>query len=115
MSHTHVHVCHDMCHIHSAEEEKGVDCIPQFKAMQECFLKFPEQYRSFNDDDDDDDESSSEQTTPPPPAHAQDGNESTTSKLEAKDSGSKLEPQTDSRSKTENVESNSGAMLTVAN
>ena len=28
----------------SEEEEKGSDCIPQFKAMQECFQKYPELY-----------------------------------------------------------------------
>ena len=90
----------------SVEEEKGVDCIPQFKAMQECFIKFPEEYGRFNDDD----EASSEQTTPPP--SSSDGNESAASKLETNNIP---EPKSDSRSKLENVEGNSGAILTVAN
>ncbi len=43
---------HPLTHIYSEEEEKGSDCIPQFKGMQECFLKYPEEYSRFNDDDD---------------------------------------------------------------
>lgn len=28
-----------------------MDCIPQFRAMQECFKKYPEEYSKFNDDE----------------------------------------------------------------
>lgn len=36
----------------SEEEEKGSDCIPQFRTMQECFEKYPEVYGKYADDDD---------------------------------------------------------------
>ena len=39
------------CFHHSTEDPKGVDCIPQFKAMQECFLKYPDLYPQDDDDD----------------------------------------------------------------
>ena len=42
------------------EEEKGEDCIPQFKGMQDCFLKYPEKYSRFTEGDEDEKESSSE-------------------------------------------------------
>ena len=32
------------CFVSSKEEEKGSDCIEQFKAMQECFAAHPEEY-----------------------------------------------------------------------
>lgn len=43
--------CHRNLFSHSEEEEKGVDCIPQFRAMQECFLKYPEEYGKFTEDE----------------------------------------------------------------
>ena len=35
----------------SEEEEKGSDCIPQFKKMQECFQQYPELYKDYDEDD----------------------------------------------------------------
>ena len=35
----------------SEEEEKGIDCIPQFQAMQACFQKHPEEYAEYSDDE----------------------------------------------------------------
>ena len=32
------------CFHYSKEETKGSDCIPQFRAMQDCFHKYPELY-----------------------------------------------------------------------
>jgi intermembrane space import and assembly protein 40 len=50
----------------SEEEEKGVDCIPQFKNMQECFLDHPEEYGKFVDEEDEaKDRPSIEGGTPP--------------------------------------------------
>lgn len=40
------------CFHYSEEDPKGADCIPQFKAMQECFQKYPELYPQDDDDDD---------------------------------------------------------------
>lgn len=37
------------CFHYSEEEPKGSDCIPQFRDMQECFVKYPEIYG--NDDE----------------------------------------------------------------
>ena len=37
----------------SEAEEKGSDCIPQFRTMQECFEKHPEEYGKYADNDDD--------------------------------------------------------------
>lgn len=37
--------------IFSEAEEKGSDCIPQFRTMQECFEKHPEVYGKYADDD----------------------------------------------------------------
>lgn len=37
----------------SEAEEKGSDCIPQFRGMQECFEKHPEEYGKYADSDDD--------------------------------------------------------------
>lgn len=28
-----------------------MDCIPQFRTMQECFLKYPEEYGKFNEEE----------------------------------------------------------------
>ena len=38
---------------YSEEEEKGSDCIPQFRTMQECFEKYPEVYGKYADDPED--------------------------------------------------------------
>ena len=63
LSHTHTHT---HAHTHSTEEEKGSDCIPQFRAMQECFLEHPEEYGKFSDDDEENEGTSkdSEETAP---------------------------------------------------
>lgn len=56
-------------HSVSEEEEKGVDCIPQFKSMQECFFKYPEEYGKFTEDEEEGAEEKKgvvEQTAPPP-------------------------------------------------
>ena len=42
--------------VRSTEEEKGSDCIPQFRGMQECFQKYPEVYGRYTDDDDEENE-----------------------------------------------------------
>ena len=44
------------CFHYSTAEEKGMDCIPQFRAMQECFQKHPEEYGKYADDDDEEEE-----------------------------------------------------------
>ena len=45
----------------SEAEEKGSDCIPQFRTMQECFEKHPEEYGKYADNDDDDDSEEAEE------------------------------------------------------
>ena len=35
---------------YSTAEEKGSDCIDKFKAMQECFQRFPELYKDYDED-----------------------------------------------------------------
>ncbi len=52
----------------SEEEEKGVDCISQFRTMQECFKKYPEEYSKFNDDEEGGGEGKPSQTDDKPPA-----------------------------------------------
>lgn len=37
-----------------------MDCIPQFRAMQECFQKYPEEYGRFNDDEEEEKEGEGE-------------------------------------------------------
>lgn len=32
------------CFVHSTQEPKGMDCIEQFKGMQDCFRRHPETY-----------------------------------------------------------------------
>lgn len=39
------------CFHYSEAEPKGVDCIDQFKSMQECFVKYPELYGALDDDE----------------------------------------------------------------
>lgn len=34
----------------STAEEKGSDCIDKFKGMQECFQRFPELYKDYDED-----------------------------------------------------------------
>ena len=51
--------CSNTCF--SEVEEKGSDCIPQFRAMQECFEKYPEEYGKYADSDDTE-EGSNEET-----------------------------------------------------
>jgi len=38
------------CFHYSEVEPKGVDCLEQFKSMQDCFLSYPEIYGSLDDD-----------------------------------------------------------------
>ncbi len=38
----------------SEEEEKGSDCIPQFRAMQDCFLEHPDEYGKYDDQEEED-------------------------------------------------------------
>lgn len=40
------------CFVYSEEEPKGIDCIEKFKAMQDCFRKYPEIYSEELRDDD---------------------------------------------------------------
>lgn len=44
------------CFHYSEVEPKGTDCIPQFRDMQECFVKYPEIYGKDDELDDDDEE-----------------------------------------------------------
>ena len=57
-THTHTHT-----HNNSEDEEKGSDCIPQFKTMQECFQKHPEMYSKYNDEDNKDEGPSEDNTS----------------------------------------------------
>ncbi|KAL8278172.1 hypothetical protein RQP46_009345 [Phenoliferia psychrophenolica] len=38
------------CFVYSEDEPKGVDCVDKFRAMQECFRKYPEIYGSDGDE-----------------------------------------------------------------
>ena len=83
--------------VFSQEEEKGVDCIPQFKGMQECFMKYPEEYGKFTEDEDDEKRESDKAA-------------SDTKTKAIIDSGSELE--NNSKSGTELIaKSNSGSKL----
>lgn len=44
------------CFHYSEAEPKGSDCIPQFRDMQECFVKYPEVYGKDDEEAYDDDE-----------------------------------------------------------
>lgn len=46
------------CFHYSEVEPKGSDCIPQFRDMQECFVKYPEIYGKDDDELDDEEEDS---------------------------------------------------------
>ncbi|PVU97457.1 hypothetical protein BB561_000560 [Smittium simulii] len=43
------------CFVYSTEEQKGIDCVEKFQAMQDCFRAHPEEYGPELVDDDDDD------------------------------------------------------------
>ena len=43
------------CFHYSTAEEKGMDCIPQFRAMQECFHNHPEEYGKYSEDEEEED------------------------------------------------------------
>ncbi|KAJ3194915.1 Guanine nucleotide-binding protein-like 3 [Irineochytrium annulatum] len=72
------------CFVYSKEEPKGLDCVNQFRLMQECFRKYPEVYgpeltgddeddEDDDEDDDDDDEESdmaSAKLDMMPPSHS---------------------------------------------
>jgi intermembrane space import and assembly protein 40 len=38
------------CFHYSTAEEKGSDCIDKFRAMQECFQKYPDLYKDYEED-----------------------------------------------------------------
>lgn len=44
------------CFVYSQEDPKGMDCIEQFKGMQECFRRFPEVYGAELEDEGEDGE-----------------------------------------------------------
>ena len=44
------------CFHYSEEEPKGSDCIPQFRDMQECFVKYPEIYGNDDEETPEDEE-----------------------------------------------------------
>ncbi|CAM0139060.1 putative ATP-dependent RNA helicase ucp12 [Umbelopsis sp. WA50703] len=44
------------CFVYSEAEPKGVDCVENFRAMQDCFRQHPDIYGNEIDDDDDDEE-----------------------------------------------------------
>jgi intermembrane space import and assembly protein 40 len=41
------------CFVFSEAEPKGIDCVENFKAMQDCFRKHPEHYKDEIEDDED--------------------------------------------------------------
>ena len=43
------------CFHYSEADPKGSDCIPQFRDMQECFVKYPEMYGKDDELDEEDD------------------------------------------------------------
>merc|ERR1712028_17533 len=61
-----------LCFINSNEEQKGMDCVDLFIAMQDCFKEHPETFEKYaalsggDDDDDDDEEEFDEPPTPSP-------------------------------------------------
>ncbi|KAJ3099703.1 Oxidoreductase [Phlyctochytrium planicorne] len=54
------------CFVYSKEEPKGLDCIEQFRAMQECFRQHPDIYgpdltkEDLDDEDDEEEDAKSE-------------------------------------------------------
>ncbi|KAI9295717.1 hypothetical protein K502DRAFT_283520, partial [Neoconidiobolus thromboides FSU 785] len=43
------------CFLTSTEEPKGIDCVENFRAMQDCMRQFPEIYADQLDDEDKED------------------------------------------------------------
>ena len=41
------------CFVFSEEEPKGIDCVDNFKGMQDCFRKYPEHYKEELEDEED--------------------------------------------------------------
>lgn len=39
------------CFVFSEQEPKGIDCVEHFKAMQDCFRKYPEHYKEELEDE----------------------------------------------------------------
>lgn len=67
MSHMHIYILM-YNNYNSEEEEKGSDCIDQFRNMQECFFKYPEEYGKFTEEEEVEGragEGQSEQVSPP--------------------------------------------------
>ncbi|PVU85544.1 hypothetical protein BB559_006952 [Furculomyces boomerangus] len=54
------------CFVYSKEEQKGIDCIDSFKAMQDCFRAHPEEYGSELVDNENDFETPPENDTEDP-------------------------------------------------
>lgn len=50
------------CFHYSEAEPKGTDCIPQFRDMQECFVKYPEIYGKDDELDDEEEDSINSET-----------------------------------------------------
>jgi hypothetical protein len=49
------------CFVYSTAEPKGVDCVENFRAMQDCFRQHPDIYGNEIDDDEDDEEEKKEE------------------------------------------------------
>lgn len=50
------------CFHYSEAEPKGTDCIPQFRDMQECFVKYPEIYGKDDELDEEEEDSNNNET-----------------------------------------------------
>ena len=50
------------CFHYSEADPKGSDCIPQFRDMQECFVKYPEIYGKDDDELDEEEDSINKET-----------------------------------------------------
>jgi intermembrane space import and assembly protein 40 len=40
------------CFVFSEQEPKGIDCVENFKGMQDCFRKYPDHYKEELEDED---------------------------------------------------------------
>lgn len=87
----------------SEEEEKGIDCIPQFKNMQDCFLKYPEEYGRFTEDDEeksspptDSETGTSESSSPAADIATTGGSSAPPTDNSGLKTGNELEPKSDS-------------------
>lgn len=51
------------CFVFSEQEPKGIDCVENFKGMQDCFRKYPDHYKDELEDEEeyDDNQDSSDQ------------------------------------------------------